>query len=102
MGDTTKTSNIDIVPQNGHVLCKQISGDTEKVEDIFLYTEKRLPVYQVLKISNPPSLSGISDDLNLKVGDKIVCNSTGTKVQRSSDEVLYLFKQENIAAKIKD
>jgi hypothetical protein len=91
-----------IIPQNGCVLCKQVVANVEEVENRGLvYVSENVPIYEVLKISNPPSLVGISDELNLKVGDLIVCNSIGTKVQVNDSEVLWLFKQENIAAKIK-
>lgn len=102
MKDIGKNSKLDILPQNGYVLCRRIVADSEEVQEGGLvYTTERLPVYEVLKISEPPSLVDISEQLNLKVGDKIICNSTGTQAQVSDDEVLWLFKQENIAAKIK-
>lgn len=91
-----------IIPQNGCVLCKQVVANIEEVENGGLvYASENVPIYEVLKISNSPSLAETSDELNLKVGDLIVCNSTGTKVQASDSGVLWLFKQENIAAKIK-
>ena len=67
----------------------------------FICEVKSLPIYEILKMSEPPSLLGIGDGLlKLKIGDKIVCNSTGTLVQDGEDEVLYLFKLENVAAKV--
>ena len=102
MKDIGKNSKFDILPQNGYVLCRRIVADSEEVQESGLvYTTERLPVYEVLKISASLSLGGISEQLNLKAGDRIICNSTGTQVQVSDDEVLWLFKQENIAAKIK-
>ena len=66
----------------------------------FICEVESIPVYEILELSDPPSFSEISDGLlKLKTGDRIVCNSLGTKVQ-DEDEVLYLFKLENIAAKV--
>lgn len=69
----------------------------------FICEVDNLPIYEIQELSDPPSFSGIGDGLlKLKRGDKIVCNSTGTMVQDGEDEVLYLFKLENVAAKVID
>lgn len=102
MNDENKKSKLDIFPQNGYVLCKRLVSESEDViQNGIAFKSERMPVYEVLKISAPPSFVGISDQLNLKIGDQIICNSSGTQAQVSDDEVLWLFKQENIAAKIK-
>lgn len=89
-----------IVPQNGHLLCKMVEGKTKQMTG-FVCEVESIPVYEILELSEPPSLLGIGDGLlKLKIGDKIVCNSTGTLVQDGENEVLYLFKLENIAAKV--
>lgn len=68
----------------------------------FICEVESIPVYEILDLSDPPSFSEIGDGLlKLKTGDRIVCNSLGTKVQ-DEDEVLYLFKLENVAAKVID
>lgn len=79
-----------------------VEGKTKMTEG-FVCEVESIPVYEILKLSDPPSLSGIGDELlKLDVGDKIVCNSIGTLVQDGEDEALYLFKLENVAAKIID
>lgn len=89
-----------IVPQNGHLLCKMVEGKTKQTTG-FVCEVESIPVYEILELSEPPSLLGIGDGLlKLKIGDKIVCNSTGTLVQDGENEVLYLFKLENVAAKV--
>lgn len=89
-----------IVPQNGHLLCKMVEGKTKQTTG-FVCEVESIPVYEILEMSEPPSLLGIGDGLlKLKIGDKIVCNSTGTLVQDEENEVLYLFKLENVAAKV--
>lgn len=93
MDNIDRKDKLDIVPQNGHVLCKRIVDETEDADLGGIFCSKtNVPVYEVIKISNPPTLAEISDELKLKVGDRIVCNSTGTQVQNGEDEVLWLFK----------
>ena len=89
-----------IIPQNGYLLCKMVERNKKETSG-FICEVKSLPIYEILKMSEPPSLLGIGDGLlKLKIGDKIVCNSTGTLVQDGENEVLYLFKLENVAAKV--
>lgn len=91
-----------IVPQNGHLLCKMVEGKTKKTVGFECEVEN-IPIYEILELSYPLSMSGIGEGLlNLKVGDQVVCNSTGTLVQDGEDEILYLFKLENVAAKVID
>ena len=61
-----------------------------------------MPEYEILKISESLSLANPPKIVDLNVGDHIICNSTGTQIQASGDEPLWLFKLENIAAKLKD
>ena len=97
--DSTKKPR-NIVPQNGHLLCKMIVGKTKQTSG-FVCDVENIPIYEILALSDPPNLSEIGDGLlKLKIGDKIVCNSTGTLVQDGENEVLYLFKLENVAAKV--
>ena len=89
-----------IIPQNGHLLCKMVEGKT-KTTTGFVCEVENIPIYEILALSDPPSLAGIGDGLlKLKIGDKIVCNSTGTKVEDGNNEILFLFKLENVAAKV--
>ena len=98
--ESSKKKSRKIVPQNGHLLCKMVEGKTKQTTG-FVCEVESIPVYEILELSEPPSLLGIGDGLlKLKIGDKIVCNSTGTLVQDREDEILYLFKLENVAAKV--
>ena len=77
-----------------------VEGKTKQTTG-FVCEVESVPIFEILKMSDPPTLTGIGDGvLKLKVGDKIVCNSTGTLVQDGEDEALYLFKLENVAAKV--
>ena len=99
MMDDTNKKSMKIIPQNGHILCKMVEGKTKQTTG-FICGVESIPVYEILELSEPPSLLDIGDGLlKLKVGDRIVCNSTGTLVQ-DGDETLYLFKLENVAAKV--
>lgn len=98
--ETSKKKLRKIVPQNGYLLCKMVEGKTKQTTG-FVCEVESIPVYEILELSEPPSLLDIGDGLlKLKVGNKIVCNSTGTPVQDGENEVLYLFKLENVAAKV--
>ena len=98
-GESSKKKLRKIVPQNGYLLCKMVEGKTKQTTG-FVCEVESIPVYEILELSEPPSLLDIGDGLlKLKVGDRIVCNSTGTLVQ-DGDETLYLFKLENVAAKV--
>ena len=98
-GESSKKKLRKIVPQNGYLLCKMVEGKTKQTTG-FVCEVESIPVYEILELSESPSLLGIGDGLlKLKIGDRIVCNSTGTLVQ-DRDETLYLFKFENVAAKV--
>lgn len=56
------------------------------------YEKEELPVYKVLAKAPDANFTDI--------GDEIVCNSTGTRLNVSGNGVQYLFKEENIACKI--
>ena len=83
-----------IIPQNGYVLCRRIAGDSAEVQkNGFVCSVPQMPVYEVLKTSGSQS--------QVRAGDHIICNSKGTQVQ-VDDESLWLFKQESIAAKLRE
>ena len=102
MMDKECKAAVDIIPQNDYVLCKRVVADSSEVsKDGFIYQSLQMPEYEILKISESLSLANSSKIVDLNVGDHIICSSSGTQVQAGNDEVLWLFKQENIAAKIK-
>lgn len=89
-----------IVPQNGHLLCKMVEGKTKETTG-FVCEVESLPVYEILELSEFMPTSSVGDgSLSLAVADKIVCNSTGTQVQDDEDQDLYLFKLDNVVAKV--
>lgn len=84
---------IDIIPQNGCVLCRRVSGNVKVECGDLIYDKPQIPVYEILKTSKPTL-----EDLD--VGSHIICNSSGTEVCCGEDS-LWIFKPENIVAKIR-
>lgn len=83
-------------PQNNYVLCKLIEKDKQQVNEGIVYDKPQVPVYEVVSIRQcQESL----DDFRLSLGDKVICNSTGTKAILEDSEY-YLFNIENIIGKI--
>lgn len=84
----------NIVPQNNTVLCIQVQSDRAKQNtNGFVYENAQLPIYKIVKLSQN------FKNENFKENDMIVTNSTGTKLLSDGTEY-FLFKEENIAAKI--
>ena len=86
------TIDMKILPQNDMVLCTLAESSKKDVSFAgFKYTEEQLPLYKVEQI-------GPAVKMDLKVGDIVVVNSTGTLAVIDNAEH-YLFKEENIAGK---
>ena len=81
------------IPQNNYVLCRQTNETKHQTTGTIVYEKEELPVYEIIDISRN------LDDLRFNVGDCIICNSTGTKLNLK-DNVQYLFNIENIVGKI--
>lgn len=83
---------MEIVPENGTVLCEQINETKHRAEESGVFYEKEeLPLYRII--------SACAGDKDWRAGDVIVCDSTGTRLAFSG-KVQYLFKTENIAGRI--
>lgn len=79
-------------PLYDYVVCKQtIDKMSDMTAGKFSYRSETLPEYEVI------SLGDCVCDID--VGDFVVVNSTGTNV-KIDDDMLYLFKSENIVGKI--
>ena len=84
-----------LIPQNKNIVCKCISSDEKTTESGFTYKSNDVKLYEVVSVSNV-----LRDDLfDIKAGDKIVVNSTGTKVEVDGEEY-YMFNVENIMGKL--
>jgi hypothetical protein len=83
-----------ILPQNNYVLCKQLNQTKhEDSASKIIYEKEEVPIYEIIDISRN------LDDLRFNIGDHIICNSTGTKVNLKNN-IQYLFNIENIIGKI--
>lgn len=83
-----------IYPQNNYVLCKQLNHTKhEDSTSKIIYEKEEVPIYEIIDISRN------LDDLRFNIGDHIICNSTGTKVNLKNN-TQYLFNIENIIGKI--
>ena len=83
---------MEIIPENGTVLCEQINQTKHQAEESSIcYEKEEFPVYRILSVCD--------DEKIWRVGDCIACNSTGTKLSFSG-KVQFLFKTENIAGRI--
>lgn len=84
-----------ILPQNNYILCKQINQTKhEDSTSKIIYEKEELPIYEIIDVMK-------NEDLCFNIGDKIICNSTGTKVNLENT-LLYLFNVENVVAKINE
>lgn len=83
-----------IIPQNKNIVCKCIASKNKTTTAGFIYTSVDVPLYEVTSIADKAK-----NDIELEVGDVVVVNSTGTKIEVDGEE-FYLFSSENIMAKI--
>ena len=79
-----------LIPQNDIVLCTLLSSTEKETENGFVYKSNDIPLYFVEKVG--PQVK------NFHVGDIIVVNSTGTKVEFDNTDH-FLFKEENVMGK---
>ena len=85
-----------LIPQNKNLVCKCISSDEKTTESGFTYKSNDIKLYEVVLLSKPLE-NKIGFDI--KIGDRILVNSTGTKVEVNGEEY-YMFNSENVMGKI--
>lgn len=84
------------IPLRDYVLCEQITKDSEETEaNGIVFRKENLKVYKIIDVSKT------LDSSRFKVGDKIICNATGTMMNLDGSRK-YLFNIENIAGKIEE
>lgn len=90
---------LNVIPQNNQVLCRMLTSNFRESSIGIICKVPDIQTYEVLDISK----NFDNSKLGLKIGDVIVCNSTGTSLEDPFlDEKLYLFPGSSIAAKICD
>lgn len=82
------------IPQNDIVLCKGHDSSKKTTESGFIYTIEAVPTYEVIDVG-----PAVSKDINLKKGDIIRANTSGTPVNVEGED-LFMFKACNVAGKL--
>ena len=85
-----------LIPQNKNIVCKCISSDEKTTESGFTYKSNDVKLYEVVSVSK--SLENEAG-FDIKIGDRILVNSTGTKVEVNGEEY-YMFNVKNVMGKI--
>ena len=87
----------NVIPQNNQVLCRMLTSNLRESTTGLICKVPDIQTYEVLAISK----NFDNRKLGLKIGDVVVCNSTGTSLEDPAlEEKLYLFSDSSIAAKI--
>jgi len=86
-----------LVPQNDNVVCTLSREAHSTPETGFIYEKPEIPLYKVESIG--PAARG--NALDLKPGDIVTANSTGTLAELNGAKY-YIFKTENIVGKTLD
>jgi len=83
-------------PVRNSILCRKLNRSRELCNSGQILVQKgNVDLYEILKVS------GINDNrFPFKVGDIVVSNSTGDKLEVNPGEIVYLFKNENIMCKV--
>lgn len=88
---------LNVIPQNNQVLCRMLTSNLRESTTGLICKVPDIQTYEVLAISK----NFDNRKLGLKIGDVVVCNSTGTSLEDPVlEEKLYLFSDSSIAAKI--
>lgn len=85
-----------LIPQNKNLMCKCISSDEKTTESGFTYKSNDIKLYEVVSLSKSLENEARFD---IRIGDRILVNSTGTKVEVDGEEY-YMFNAENVIGKI--
>jgi co-chaperonin GroES (HSP10) len=86
-----------LVPQNDYALCKCITENKKTLSSGFVYETNDVKLYEIIDISHNFPKS----DLNLKIGDIIRTNSTGTAIKLDNIDYI-VFKHDSIVGKVID
>lgn len=83
-------------PIRNSILCRKLNESRELCgSGSILVQKENVDIYEILKVSE------INDKpFPFKVGDKVVSNSTGDRMEVNPGEIVYLFRNENIMCKV--
>lgn len=85
-----------LVPIKNSVVCKRLNEKTElQTDGLVQFRKKNVDLYEILEISS-------DEPTDFKVGDVVVSCSTGDEIEINENEVVYLFKVENLMCKVEE
>lgn len=83
-----------IIPIKNTVLCKKIKNENDSsINGILILNKKRVDTYKIISVSSD------DDEYIFKPGDEIILSGSGDVIEMDGEE-FYLFKTENVVAKI--
>ena len=89
---------VNLEPTRNSVLCRKLNESRELCSSgSILVQRSNVDLYEIVKVS----------ELNDKpfpfgVGDVVVSNSTGDRLEPNHGEIVYLFRNENIMCKVEE
>lgn len=83
-----------IVPIKNTVLCKKIKNENDSsIKGILIVNKKEVDTYEIISVSSD------DDGYIFKPGDEVIVSGSGDVIEMDGEE-FYLFKTENVVAKI--
>ena len=83
-----------IIPIKNTVLCKKIKNEKESsIKGILILNKKEVDTYKIISVSSD------DDEYIFKPDDEIIVSGSGDLIEIDGED-FYLFKTENVVAKI--
>jgi co-chaperonin GroES (HSP10) len=83
-----------LVPIKNSVVCKRLNEKSElQTNGLIQVRKQNVDLYEILDISS-------DEPTDFKVGDKIMSCSIGDEIEINENEIVYLFKLENVMCKV--
>ena len=83
-----------IIPIKNTVLCKKIKNEKESsIKGILILNKKEVDTYKIISVSSD------DDEYIFKPDDEIIVSGSGDVIEMDGED-FYLFKTENVVAKI--
>ena len=83
-----------IIPIKNTVLCKKIKNENySSIKGILILNKKKVDTYKIISVSSD------DDEYIFKPDDEIIVSGTGDVIEMDGED-FYLFKTENVVAKI--
>lgn len=83
-----------IIPIKNTVLCKKVMNENDSsIKGILILNKKRVDTYKIISVSSD------DDEYIFKPDDEIIVSGSGDVIEMDGED-FYLFKTENVVAKI--